>query len=229
MSLRVENWIAPVWPPRQLLEGQAVCLEPLSSEVHLEGLWQACSVADIDEKYRYLPDLPPANREVMKAWIDKAQANPEVVFHAVVDKSTGQAVGRQCFMRIDPANGVIELGNIYWGPDMARQRGATEAFYLAAKHVFDDLGYRRFEWKCDSRNEPSRKAALRFGFAYEGTFRQHMIIKGLNRDTAWFGMTDNDWRALKPGYQAWLDESNMDSAGRQKQRLESCIAVSRQV
>ena len=117
---------------------------------------------------------------------------------------------------------MIEIGNIYWGPTIARRAAATEALYLAARHVFDDLGYRRFEWKCNNLNEPSKKAALRFGFAHEGVFRQHMVVKGLNRDTAWFAMIDKDWPALRAGYEAWLAPENFDAEGRQKRRLEDC-------
>ena len=116
---------------------------------------------------------------------------------AVVDKATGKAEGRQALMRIVPEHGVIEIGSIFWGPAMARRRLATEALYLHARYVFDELGYRRFEWKCNNLNEPSKAAALRFGFTFEGVFRQHMIQKGENRDTAWFSMLDGEWPALR--------------------------------
>src|SRR5690606_27813407 len=120
---------------------------------------------------------------------------------------------------IVPEHGVIEIGSIWWGPAMARTRLATEAFYIFARHVFDDLGYRRLEWKCNDRNEPSMQAARRFGFTYEGTFRQHMIQKGENRDTAWFAMLDGEWPALRAGFERWLEASNFDSDGRQKTAL----------
>ena len=119
-------------------------------------------------------------------------------------------------MRIDPAHGVIEIGNILWGPAIARSRIATEALYLSARYVFDDLGYRRFEWKCNNGNEPSKRAAQRFGFTFEGLFRQHMVQKGRNRDTAWFAMTDTDWPRLRAGYEAWLEPGNFDAAGSRK-------------
>ena len=122
-------------------------------------------------------------------------------------------------MRIVPEHGVIEVGSIMWGPDIARTRRATEALFLFARHVFDDLGYRRFEWKCNARNAPSRRAAERFGFTYEGTFRQHMIVKGDNRDTAWFAMLDGDWPRLQAGYQRWLAPENFDDDGRQRGQL----------
>jgi RimJ/RimL family protein N-acetyltransferase len=141
------------------------------------------------------------------------------LFFAVIDKATGRAEGRQGLMRIDTANGVIEIGNILWGPDIARKRVATEALYLCADYVFDTLGYRRFEWKCNNLNEPSKRAAQRFGFAFEGIFRQHMVQKGRNRDTAWFAMTDGDWPKLKAGYEAWLAPENFDAEGQQKSKL----------
>lgn len=127
-------------------------------------------------------------------------------------------------MRIDEANGVIEIGNIYWGPLISRKRGATEALYLFMKYVFDDLGYRRFEWKCNNDNIPSRQAALRFGFSEEGVFRQHLVVKGLNRDTAWFSMIDKEWPALKKGYEAWLAAENFEPSGEQKRKLGACLA-----
>ena len=122
-------------------------------------------------------------------------------------------------MRIVPEHGVIEIGNVYWGRGIARTRLATEALYLFARYVFDELGYRRFEWKCNDRNEPSKAAALRFGFEFEGVFRQHMIVKGESRDTAWFAMLDGDWPALKAEYERWLAPDNFDEAGNQKSRL----------
>jgi len=150
-----------------------------------------------------------------------SQADP--YYFAIVDqggRATGIAGGRQTFMRITPEHGVIEIGNILWGPAIARTRVATEALYLAAKHVFEDLGYRRFEWKCNNLNEPSKKAAARFGFTFEGVFRQHMWAKGANRDTAWFAMLDRDWPRIRTAYERWLEPQNFDAAGRQRARLQ---------
>jgi RimJ/RimL family protein N-acetyltransferase len=127
-------------------------------------------------------------------------------------------------MRITPEHGVIEIGSILWGPRIARTRIATEALYLFARHSIDGLGYRRFEWKCDALNEPSRKAALRFGFAFEGIFRQHMVVKGKNRDTAWFAITDAEWPGVRAGMEQWLEAGNFDAAGRQRQKLGDMIA-----
>ena len=137
----------------------------------------------------------------------------------MVDRVSGRAGGRQSLMRIVPEHGVIEIGGVYWGPGVARTRLATEAVYLFARHVFEDLGYRRFEWKCNDRNAPSKRAAERFGFTFEGVFRQHMIQKGENRDTAWFAMLDTEWPARKAGLERWLDEGNFHAGGQQRTPL----------
>ena len=142
--------------------------------------------------------------------MDRAARSEDPLFHAVVDRGSGRCEGRQAYLRITPEHGVIEIGHVLWGPAIARTRVATEALFLYAAHAFEALGYRRFEWKCDAGNEPSRRAALRFGFAYEGTFRQHMVVKGRNRDTAWFAMTDGDWPQVRARLPAWLDPSNFD-------------------
>ena len=141
------------------------------------------------------------------------------VFFAIVDKPSGRAVGYASLMRIDVTNRVIEVGNILYTPALQRTAGATEAMYLLARYVFEELGYRRYEWKCNALNEPSRKAALRLGFTFEGIFRQHFIVKGRNRDTAWFSMLDSEWPAIKADFEHWLDPANFDAAGRQKTPL----------
>src|SRR5690606_1450853 len=143
----------------------------------------------------------------------KAEASPDPLHFAVIDRASGRAVGRQTLMRIEPAHGVAEIGNIYWGPRMARTPMATEAQFLFMRHVFDELGYRRYEWKCDNDNTPSKRAAERFGFTFEGTFRQHRVVKGKNRDTAWFSILDKEWPALKKAYEGWLDPGNFDDEG----------------
>ncbi len=204
-------------PSRVVLEGRYARLEPLAA-AHLDGLLAASADA---KSFDYLFDVPPGSREELGAWIAQKATSEDPLFHTVVDRATGVAGGRQTFMRIVPEHGVIEIGNILWGPAIARTRVATEALYLAAKHVFEDLGYRRFEWKCNNLNEPSKKAALRFGFSYEGVFRRHMWTKGRNRDTAWFAMIDADWPRLRAAYERWLDPTNFDAAGRQRSRLDA--------
>src|SRR5690606_29794587 len=139
--------------------------------------------------------------------------------------ASGAVGGRQTYMRTDAANGVTEIGNILWNKPASRMPAATEALFLFARHVFDDLGYRRFEWKCNSLNELSRRAALRFGFDFEGGFRQHLVVKGKNRDTAWYAMIDKDWPTIGRAMEEWLDPANFDSEGRQKRRLEDIRAA----
>lgn len=162
----------------------------------------------------------PDTRLAFGDWLAWAAASSDPLFFAVIDRATGRAVGRQSLLRITPEHGTAEIGHIHWGPGMARSRVATEALYLAARQIFD-LGYRRFEWKCNAANAPSRSAALRFGFAFEGIFRNHMVVKGESRDTAWFAMTDEDWGVLRPQYEAWLDPANFDVQGRQLRKLEA--------
>ena len=206
-------------PERLVLEGRYARLEPLSP-AHAPALLEASSGPGADRRFAYLFDLPPAGIADMNAWVAKAAATEDPLFSAVIAKADGRAAGRQALMRITPEHGVIEIGNILWGAAISRSRVATEALYLAARHVFEDLGYRRFEWKCNNLNEPSKAAALRFGFSFEGIFRQHMWGKGANRDTAWFSMLDSEWPGLKRRYDRWLDPANFDPAGRQKARLQ---------
>lgn len=208
-------------PSRVVLEGRYARLEPLSL-AHAEGLLAASANAS---SFDYLFDVPPKDLEDLKAYIRQKAASEDPLFHSVIDKATGLAGGRQTFMRITPEHGVIEIGNILWGPAIARTRVATEALYLAAKYVFEGLGYRRFEWKCNDLNEPSKRAARRFGFTFEGVFRQHMWTKGANRDTAWFSMLDREWPAIRAAYQRWLDPANFDAAGRQRSALQVTAAA----
>ena len=202
-------------PSPVALEGRYAQLEPLSL-AHADGLYKASSEP---ERFEFLPDPPAASVADAQAWIERSLKSSDYVFSAVVDRATGEAAGRQALMRIVPEHGVIEIGNILWGPSIARTRVSTEAFYLAARYVFDELGYRRFEWKCNDRNEPSKAAALRFGFSFEGLFRQHMVVKGANRDTAWFSIIDREWPPIRTAFERWLDPSNFDSEGRQKAKL----------
>ena len=178
-------------------------------------MFASAQVPGAEDRFRYLFEEPPASMADFQPWLDKAAASDDPLFFAVVDKATGRVEGRQSLMRIDSDHGVIEIGHILWGPAIARTRVVTEALFLSASYVFDTLGYRRFEWKCNDRNAPSKRAAARFGFRYEGLFRQHMVQKGRNRDTAWFAMTDGDWPALRAGYEAWLLPENFDANGHQ--------------
>ncbi|OCJ16161.1 GCN5 family acetyltransferase [Rhizobium sp. AC44/96] len=215
----LSQWKGVERPDRVVLDGRYTRLEPLDPAKHGEQLFASAQQPGADDRFRYLFEEVPADLAAFTPWLEKAAASPDPMFFAVIDKKTGRAEGRQALMRIDAAHGVIEIGNILWGPAIARTRVATEALYLFASYAFDTLGYRRFEWKCNDLNEPSKRAALRFGFDFEGVFRQHMVAKGKNRDTAWFAMIDGDWPRLKAGYEAWLAPSNFDEAGNQKSKL----------
>ena len=162
-----------------------------------------------------------------RAWLEQVAKADDPLFHTIVDLETGKAVGVATFMRIDRTNGVIEVGNINYSPLLQRTPAATEAMFLMMARVFDELGYRRYEWKCDCLNAPSRAAALRLGFQYEGLFRQAVIYKGRNRDTAWFSMIDSEWPALKRAYEQWLAPGNFDAEGRQQRKLNELIAAAR--
>ena len=205
-------------PQRVILEGTYVRLEPIGPQ-HVAGLYAAASNGDGRERFKYLFENAPESEADTAGWVQRVASSTDPLVFAVVDKATGRAEGRQQLMRIVPEHGVIEVGGIYWGPNMARRRLSTEALFLHARYVFDELGYRRFEWKCNDRNEPSKAAAKRFGFEFEGVFRQHMIQKGENRDTAWFAMLDGDWPAIKAEYERWLSPGNFDAQDQQRSKL----------
>lgn len=216
--VKLDNWTGVSKPERQTLEGAYARLEPLSAERHAKALFEAAAAPGAEDRFRYLFDSAPADFNDLRAWAEKVEASTDPLFFAVIDKATGRAEGRQALMRIDTVHGVIEVGNIMWGPAITRTRIATEALFLFADHVFG-LGYRRFEWKFDNANLPSRRAAERFGFRFEGVFRQHMVVKRRNRDTAWYSITDSDWLRLRGGYEHWLQAENFDSAGQQHSKL----------
>jgi len=218
-------WTPRPRPQRAPLDGRYVRLEPLDAVLHGDDLFAAGSGDDAPAIWRYLSEHPITLRSDFDLWIDKAAASPDPLFFAAIDKQTGRAEGRVALMRIDPVHGVIETGNILFGPRLSRSRAATEAIYLQARHIFEDLGYRRFEWKCNADNTPSRRAALRFGFSFEGIFRQHMVVKGENRDTAWYAMLDHEWPRLKQAYDAWLDPANFDENDRQRTPLAAAGAT----
>jgi RimJ/RimL family protein N-acetyltransferase len=201
-----------------VLYGRYARLEPIGRQ-HLEDLYRASRDGDAEQRFTYLPSQQPKSEAELAADIDKATLSDDPLTFAVIDTATNATEGRQSLMRIVPEHGAIEVGGIYWGPRLARTRAATEALYLHARHVFDTLGYRRFEWKCNNLNEPSKAAAKRFGFQFEGIFRQHMIVKGKSRDSAWFAMLDGDWPRLRAEYERWLDPSNFDADGTQKTKL----------
>lgn len=206
-------------PERITLEGAWVRLAPLDAAGHGDALWSGTGGAANESLWRYMADGPFPGRTLLDGSLTAKAASEDPQFFAIVDRASGRALGCAALMRIEPKHGVIEVGNIVYSQALQRTRGATEAMYLLARYVFEDLGYRRYEWKCDALNEPSRRAALRLGFSFEGVFRQHMIIKGRNRDTAWFSMLDSEWPLRKQEFERWLAPSNFDPEGRQKNSL----------
>ena len=214
------RWTGVPRPRRVVLDGQYARVEPLTVEQHEADLFASTREPGDEERFRYLFDRVPADHGEFRTWMAQAAGTDDPLFFAVIDKATRRAEGRQALMRIDPAHGVIEIGHILWGPAIARTRVATEALYLSAEYALETLGYRRFEWKCNDLNLPSKRAARRFGFTFEGIFRQHMVVKGQNRDTAWFSIIDAEWPMLKAGFQRWLTPDNFDADGRQRRQLE---------
>ena len=222
------NWKPVPAPVPVTLRGRTVTLEPLDAARHASALWQA--VKDHDELWAWLPDGPYATEPDLRRAIEEKQSGPGAVFFAIVPTAIGSAAGYASFMRIEPAQGVVEVGNILMTPGLQRTTAATEAMYLMAAHVFDKLGYRRYEWKCNAKNAPSRRAAQRLGFTFEGIFRQHMVVKGENRDTAWFSILDHEWPTRKQAFDTWLNPANFDVDGKQKCPLaESNTSASRHI
>jgi RimJ/RimL family protein N-acetyltransferase len=201
------------------MEGRTVRLEPLDAARHAAPLWQALN--GHDDVWQWMFDGPYGTEAELTAAIERKQSAVDQIFYAIVPAGSGHAAGYASYLRMEPAHGVIEVGNIQLSPALQRTTAATEAMFLMARHVFEDLGYRRYEWKCNALNQPSRAAAQRLGFAFEGVFRQHMIIKGQNRDTAWFAMVDQEWPAQRARFEAWLDAENFDGEGRQRLPLAS--------
>jgi RimJ/RimL family protein N-acetyltransferase len=222
------NWTLRPAPPRTVMEGRFCRLEPLDPERHAHDLYEANSLDKDGRNWTYLFVGPFADFTSYRTWMEQVAKADDPLFHAIMDNATGKAVGVATFMRIDRPNGVIEVGNINYSPLLQRTPAATEAMFLMMRRVFDELGYRRYEWKCDSLNAPSRAAALRLGFQFEGIFRQAVIYKGRNRDTAWFSIIDSEWPTLKKAYEQWLAPENFASDGQQKQRLPDLIRAARQ-
>ena len=211
-------------PQRVTLAGRWVTLAPLDAHRHAVSLYDGSNGEPERERvWTYLSDGPYANLHDFRAGLETKARSEDPLFFAVTDRATGRALGYQTLMRFDPANRVVEVGNVMYTPALQRTVGATEAQYLFASYVFDTLGVRRYEWKCNALNAPSRRAAERLGFTFEGVFRQHMIVKGRSRDTAWFAMLDGEWPARRAAFERWLRRENFDADGRQKERLSSLM------
>jgi len=210
-------------PPRTPMVGRTCRVEPIDPARHADDLYQANAADPTGRNFTYLAIGPFDGIEAYREWMTGAARSEDPLFHAIVDTATGKAAGLATYMRIDPGNGVIEVGNLNFSPLLQRKPAATEAMYLMMKRAFE-LGYRRYEWKCDSLNAASRAAAQRLGFSYEGVFRQHVVYKGRGRDTAWYAMIDSEWPELDRAFQRWLDPANFDAGGKQKLRLSDLTA-----
>jgi RimJ/RimL family protein N-acetyltransferase len=212
-------------PERVTLAGRLVSVEPLNPERHGEALWQGFSGGENDPLWLYLREGPFSLRSEFDRYLSEKARSTDAICYAIVGNASGVALGIASLMRIDPPNRVLEVGGIHYSRRLQRTAAATEAMYLLARYVFEDLKNRRYEWKCDALNTPSRRAAQRLGFTFEGIFRQHMIVKGRNRDTAWYSMLDSEWPDRKERFETWLRPENFDQGGVQKQRLGSKIRV----
>ena len=204
-------------PQPTVLVGRFVSVTPVDPSLHAASLFEGSQGAEPEQLWRYLPDTPPPNLESFKSYLASRAAKDRLDF-AIVDNISNDAIGLASYLAIEPNNRRIEVGNILFTPRLQRTPGGTEAMYLMASHAFE-LRYRRYEWKCNALNEPSRRAALRYGFQFEGIFRQHMIVKGRNRDTAWFSIIDSEWPATKKAFENWLSEENFTTGGKQKRSL----------
>jgi len=212
------DWTTRPQPYEQAMSGRYCRVEPITP-AHAEQLFAANSDDVEGRNWTYLFSEPPADLEDYRSWVRKMSVSKDPLMHAIVSLDSGTAVGVASFMRIEPGHGVIEVGNINFSPRLQRTRASTEAMFLMMKRAFDELGYRRYEWKCDSLNAPSRAAALRYGFQFEGIFRQAVVYKQRSRDTAWFSITDGEWPAIRSAFEHWLAADNFDAAGRQRQSL----------
>jgi RimJ/RimL family protein N-acetyltransferase len=196
-------------------------VSPLDPDLHADALYEGTHGPDAEKLWLYLTEGPFPDRASFRAFLDRLAESEDPLSFAIVDNATGKALGYASYMRIVPEHRVIEIGNIFYTHALRHSAGGTEAMYLMARHVFEDLGYRRYEWKCNALNEASRRAAIRLGFTFEGIFRQHMIQKGRSRDTAWFSMLDREWPARRRAFEEWLSPANFDAAGRQLSRLSA--------
>jgi len=227
LDFEVPGWMTRAHPPRTAMTGRWCTVAPIDADHDAAELYDAVMHDADGANWTYLPYGPFETFEAYDAWLRETCLGPDPMFHTIRLNETGQAVGIASLMRIDAANGVIETGHIHFSPLLQRTPASTEAMYLLMRRVFDELGYRRYEWKCNNLNEPSKRTAERLGFVYEGVFRQMYVAKGRNRDTAWFAILDREWPAVKQAFETWLTADNFDTNGTQKRRLGDLIAEAR--
>jgi RimJ/RimL family protein N-acetyltransferase len=222
------DWQTAKTPERRELRGSHVLLRPIDADSDAASLFSVSHPPAGDPAiWTYLPDGPYESPEDLHRMLRWAETAEDAVYFAVVPLPGEQPLGIAAYLRIAPQTGAIEIGHIWFGVSLQRTTAATEAIYLLARHAFDDLGYRRLEWKCNALNAASRRAAERFGFVFEGVFRQHMVVKGRNRDTAWYAITDWEWPAIRRGFEGWLAPGNGDGEGRQVRALGELIGEAR--
>ncbi len=221
------DWTARPRPSRTPMAGRLSRLEPLDAGRHAKALYEAHSLDAEGRNWTYLPYGPFASPEDLAVWIRSVEKSEDPQFFAIIDLATQRVTGWASYLRIDPEMGSIEVGHLAYSPALQRTPAGTEAMYLMMRRAFDELGYRRYEWKCNSLNAPSWNAAERLGFRYEGTFRQAWVQKGRNRDQAWFSIIDREWPAVRSALEGWLDPSNFDPAGGQRRRLGEFMAEAR--
>lgn len=223
ISFPIDNWQPRRHPPKVVLNGNFCTVEPIDVAKHSRSLFEANLNAEDGRNWTYLPYGPFTRFADYEQWLQETCLGNDPQFYAIVNNQSGRALGVASYLRIHPEVGVIEVGHINFAPELQQTPSATEAMYLMMKNVFETLGYRRYEWKTDNLNEPSKKAAVRLGFKPEGIFRQALVYKGRNRDTAWFSIVDKEWPVQKRAFEAWLDDSNFDGNGRQKRRLQDFL------
>ena len=223
----VEDWTPRPWPSREAMQGKYCRVEAINISKHAADLYEAFS-ADLENRiWTYMPYGPLHSTAECIQWIEETCLSDDPLFHAIIDLKSDRAVGVASFLRITPSAGVIEVGHINYAPALQRTAAATEAMFLMMERVFDQLGYRRYEWKCDALNARSRAAAERLGFTFEGIFRQATLYKGRNRDTAWYSIVDHEWPAIRTGFRDWLSPQNLDAKGQQVGSLSTLIAARR--
>jgi RimJ/RimL family protein N-acetyltransferase len=218
------GWTVPPRPSGAVLEGETVRLEPMDPDAHAADLFRAWS--GHDALWDYLPYGPFSSATAYHRWVKDTATGADPLFHVIRSRETGHCGGVAAYLRITPEAGSIEVGHINLAPELHRSRATTEAMFLMMDWAFAN-GYRRYEWKCDALNMPSRRAAQRLGFSFEGVFRQASVVKGRNRDTAWFAIIDSEWPALREAFRAWVAPSNFDAAGRQRERLSDLTRLVR--
>lgn len=226
VGLSMPDWQPPLFIPHEVLSGRFCRLEPLDVERHAEALYAANALDVEGRNWTWLPYGPFADFPAYCVWLKKMAVLRDPQFYVIADANSGQALGVAAFMRIYPAHGIVEVGHLNFSPLLQKKPAATEAMYLMMRRAFE-LGYRRYEWKCNALNTPSSRAAERLGFRFEGIFRQALVAKGRNRDTAWYSIIDPEWPGLQSAFEAWLSTENFDAEGRQKRKLVDLIEENR--